>query len=394
MSRLLTDWLSAYEEYVENSEPPKLYHVWTALAVLAGALQRRSYLDWGFTKIFPNLYVVLVGPSGKCRKGTAIDIGLKLLRTLNIHLAAESLTREALIRSLAETQQDYLNPTTQTTEGHCSLTIMAEEFGVFLGVQQHQIMQDLCDLYDSRDLWEYRTKTSGTDTLNGVCLNMEAATTPEYLQNALPHEALGVGLASRIIFVSEEEKSKSLALPFLTREQIRLQDLLTKDLEKIHLISGEFHVKDEVKELYKEWYDNPKEDPGVDDERFNGYNARRPTHLRKLWMLSSASRCGERVINEWDFERSLFVLRETEKKMSRAFGALGINKLAPIMERVYSMLLRRGSVRHSELCNAFFRDANPTDMKIILMALRERRLIAIETCPIYKEPLYKPSTEK
>lgn len=358
--------------------------------MIAGALQRRSYLDWGFNRVYPNLFVVLVGPSGKCRKGTAIDIGLNFLRKLNIHLAAESLTREALIRSLAETQQDHLNPTTQATESHCSLTILAEEFGVFLGVQQHQVMQDLCDLYDSRDFWEYRTKTSGTDRLNGVCLNMCAATTPEYLQTALPRDALGVGLTSRIIYVSEEEKAKNLARPFLTARQKDLSPKLEKDLEQIHLMSGEFKVKEEVLQLYEDWYNNPDQDPGVDDERFGGYNARRATHLRKLWMLSSASRCGERIVNEWDFERSLLILRETEKKMSRAFGALGVNKLAPIMEKVYAVILKKKLVLHSELCNAFYRDANPMDMKIIVAALRERRLIDIEVDPVLKEPKYKP----
>lgn len=295
---------------------------------------------------------------------------------------------------MAECQQDYLDPTTKATEGHCSLTVLAEEFGVFMGVQQHQMMQDLCDLYDSRDIWEYRTKNSGTDHLNGVCLNMCAATTPEYLQTALPRDALGVGLASRIIFVSEEEKSKSLALPFLTEEQVRLRNLLEKDLEQIHLIGGEFYVKDEVKQLYKEWYDNTTADPGVDDERFSGYNERRSTHLRKLWMLSSASRCDERVVNEWDFERALFLLHETEKKMSRAFGALGVNKLAPITERVYALILKKGPIRHSILCNAFSRDANHMDMRMIISALRERRLIELEVDPRWHEPSYRQTREK
>ena len=100
MTRHLDDWLEGYVKFTSNSEPPELFHIWTALSVLAASLQRKCSLPWGTLTFYPNLYVVLIAPSGKARKGTAMGPGMDLLEDLGIKMAAESTTRESLIREL------------------------------------------------------------------------------------------------------------------------------------------------------------------------------------------------------------------------------------------------------------------------------------------------------
>ncbi|MFI5422740.1 MAG: hypothetical protein ACHQWH_02215, partial [Nitrososphaerales archaeon] len=62
------------------------------MSVIAGALQRRVYLKWGLGQIiYPNLYVVLIGPSGRTRKGVALGIAKDILRQISgISIAPES----------------------------------------------------------------------------------------------------------------------------------------------------------------------------------------------------------------------------------------------------------------------------------------------------------------
>ena len=69
--RLLDDWITRYLELNDNSEPPICYHLWTAIVTIAACMQRKCYLDWGMTAIYPNFYAILVGPPGG-RKGTAM----------------------------------------------------------------------------------------------------------------------------------------------------------------------------------------------------------------------------------------------------------------------------------------------------------------------------------
>src|SRR5574337_2223176 len=81
MPRELEDWLDSYLEYTDNSESPLSYHKWCGLSVIAGALQRHVYLRWGIGQvIYPNVYVVLVGQSGRTRKGVALGLGKDLLK--------------------------------------------------------------------------------------------------------------------------------------------------------------------------------------------------------------------------------------------------------------------------------------------------------------------------
>ena len=207
IKRELNDWISAYLKYVENTEPPISYHTWTAVSMIAGALQRKVYLNWGHDTIYPNMYIVLIGPSGRARKGTAMNIGKDILKDIGISMTSESITREALIRDMKDAVTNFPDATTGKVRFHCSLTALSEELSVFLGQNDIKFLADLTDWYDSRDSWTYRTKGSGTDKIQGVCFNILGATAPDWLQSILPQEAVGGGFTSRIIFVVEETKA-------------------------------------------------------------------------------------------------------------------------------------------------------------------------------------------
>ena len=63
MARKLNDWIDSYLEYTKNSEPPDLYKEWVAVSVVASILQRKCSLPWGDITFYPNMYIILVGPS-------------------------------------------------------------------------------------------------------------------------------------------------------------------------------------------------------------------------------------------------------------------------------------------------------------------------------------------
>ncbi len=319
--------------------------------------------------IFPNMYVVLVGPSGKCRKGTAMSPGMKFLREMGIKVAAESITREALIRELKQSNDTQVDVKTGDMFLHASLTIYSQELTVFLGYNNQALMADLTDWYDCRDTWTYRTKNMGTDEIIGVWVNLIGATTPELLQTTLPRDAIGGGLTSRIIFVFEHNKSKVTPADFQTKEERELQKQLLLDLEKICIMSGEFKCTEGFIELYTNWYmAYSKGGPPFDDYRFAGYFERRPTHLRKICMLSSASRDSKMVITEEDFARSLGILEMTEKKMPYTFSGVGRSNTADIMQRVSATIAARGAIEFGDLLKLFIQDVDKWGLEKMLEA--------------------------
>lgn len=334
-------WIDKFVLYTENTEPPDLYKEWVAVFTVAAALKRKVWVEWSLDeRIYPNLYVVLVGPPGRCRKGTAIRPAVSLIRDLGIKLAAKSITREALIREL-EDVQDMTQAADKSFITHSSLNILSPELTVFLGYGNNQLIMDLTDWYDCDDNWEYRTKTQGNNEIAGVWVNLLGATTPKSIQRALPLESISGGLASRIIFVYEDRRSKKIPDPFVTPEQLVLRKELLLELGRIQQMSGQFKLTPEAMDRWTEWYITMEKTAPHMPPTFEGYVNRRQTHVRKLSMVLSASRSKDMAITLQDFNNAVDLLERTEVKMARTFAGLGTSKnselIVDLMEYISSV---------------------------------------------------------
>ena len=361
MSRNTDDWIESYLKYTDNSEPPLLYRKWVAISCIAAVLQRKAFLDWGELTFYPNMYIVLVGPSGKCRKGTAMGVGAKMLREIGIEMAAEAITREALIRELNSATQQNIDPETNDVFYHASLTIYSQELTVFLGYNNLQLISDITDWYDCRDRWTYRTKNMGTDEIVGVWVNMIGATTPELIRSTLPQDAIGGGLASRIVFVFEEEKGKTVAAPFLSAEDQILRQELIEDLEDIHTMEGGFSITEEFLETWIEWYEYQEHNPPFKHANFQGYVNRRPNHVLKLCMIISAARRSDMLITEEIFNDALGLLKETEVKMPRTFSGYGKASIAEVTSSIMTMIAMEGKTTKKEILQRYHQDLEGSD---------------------------------
>ena len=370
MARALKDWIDSYLDFVDNSEPPQMFKLWCAISLIASALERKCFLSWGTLTFYPNMYVVLVAPSGKARKGTAMSPALTMLEEINVKLAAEAITREALIQTLAESADSTPNDD-GTLDNHCSLTVWSPELTVFLGHQNFQLMSDLTDWYDCRSSWTYRTKNQGTDIIKGVWVNLLGATTPDLIRSALPMDAIGGGLTSRMIFVYEPRRGKIVPTPFLCNEDKALRVQLMNDLADIRMMKGMFKVTKEFVELWIDWYSAQEDNPPFKDNRFDGYIERRPNHVMKLAMVCSASRSESMVISDKDLTRAINILTETEKKMPFTFSGMGRSNASDIVASIMSEIASRGEkgIPLKELMQLYYRDADGVLMDKILSQL-------------------------
>jgi len=364
----VNNWIQTYLEYTEKSEPPSLYKEWVAVSVIASVLQRKCYISWGDLKFYPNMYVVLVGPSGRTRKGTAMGPGAAMLRELGIPMAAEAITREALIREL-KNSNDATVSMGKVLELHSSLTIFSQELTVFLGYNNTALMSDLTDWYDCRDRWTYRTKNMGTDEIINVWVNLIGATTPELVQSTLPRDAIGGGLTSRIIFVYEKDKSKLSPAPFLTEKEIKLKQDLLIELERIGTLRGAFEPTDSFIDTYIDWYVKQAKNPPFEDSRFSGYIERRANHLFKLCIIHSASVRADKVVDEEVFHMALDLLERTEVNMVHTFAGVGKGQHTDVMSRIMQYIGLKGQVTYEELMKQFYFDADRTAMDEILSTL-------------------------
>lgn len=301
-SRKLPNWIDSYMEYTKESEPPELFRKWCAVSVVAAALQRKCRLKWGTINFYPNMYIVLVAPAGKARKGTAMAPARKLLESIEIPRVAEAVTREALIRTIKNSETTTLSKDpSKPPKIHSSVTVFSPELTVFLGYNNLQLMSDLTDWFDCAERWAYHTKTQGTDDIRGIYVNLIGATTPDLLRSTLSLDAIGGGLTSRIIFVYEEKKGKTVPFPMMSEEEKALEDLLRYDLERILQMQGDFKVTKKFLDLWGDWYtaqDGVSPFKGFSPHALDGYIERRPTQVLKLSMIMSAAKSSNLTLTD------------------------------------------------------------------------------------------------
>ena len=393
--RELNDWVDSYVQYTFNSESPTSYHRWSALCLIGAALQRKVYLRWGFEFIYPNLYVVLVGPAGRARKGVALGIAKSMLLNIpGVSVAPEASSREALILAMKRGLQNYEDPTSGKVKVHCSIAAFSEELSVLLGQGDIKFLANLTDWYDSKDVWSYETIGRGRDALEGVCLTLLGATAPEWIQSMLPQEAIGGGFTSRVIFIVEERKGKTVPKHHLTAEEFELQDALARDLERISQLKGTFRFTDRGEDAYTSWY--TEQDrllnsgvAAVEDSRFAAYCERRATHLRKLMMILSASRGDDLLINELDFARANKYLLDAEIKMGWTFGGLGRARNSDVTEKVLNFIKQVKITTRSSLMSKFYRDVDSSTMMEIERIGEDMKAISVTFNLQSKEKVYR-----
>jgi len=349
-------WFRDYHTYTLLSEPPAVFHFTCALACLGASLQRNVFFDKGYYKIYPNIAVVLIAPTGKCRKTSATNVALSLARAVNVNVLSERVTPEALVSGLAGRE---------TASG----LVYAPELAVFLGRQKYLegMVPLLTSLFDCPDEWKSTTIGRGALQLKGVAVSMLAASTLEWFVEALPREAFSGGFMARLLFVIQEDTPREFALP--QRPEGHLWERLREDLQEMMLLQGEVTLDPTARVWYESWYKGHHHSP-MSDERFAGYHERKPDHLLRLAMLLRIASAKSLVILNEDFQQALKILEWLEGHLPQAFAAMVATPTGALHERILRVLEENGGMmRHSALLRRHQHLMNAREFNIAIQTL-------------------------
>jgi hypothetical protein len=320
--RQLPNWLEAYKDYTRDTESAEIFNTWVGISAIASALRKKTWLELGRLKVFPNMYIVLVAEPGIARKSQAITYAADIMSDIPcIVMSADSITPQALIQDI-EDATCYDNIPGYGTIRHASLSVISKEFEVFMKSFGRD-MAKLTDLFDAGEKpWKHRTKNSGTSTIPSVFLNILGATTPQSLASSLSELVVGGGLASRILYVWSGTKTKKIAVPELTPDIMKLKEQLTKDLHRIALIAGSFHFSEKGLKYWKNWYESYDE---VDENRlqkrkeFDGWYSRKPLLIQKVAIVLSSSESSDRILDTTHIVQAIKLVEELEVGMGNIF---------------------------------------------------------------------------
>lgn len=360
--RLLPNWLEGYLAYTAESESPEDFHIWTGISAIAGALRRRVYVDMGYFLVYPNMYIVLVSPPGRCKKSTAMRLGRGVLGQVpGLEFSVDSVTRERFIMDLSQAYKD----------GHSSMTAYSSEFASLLTSSGMDMVVFLTDIFDSPNEWAHKTKSSGTTKIKNPFLNLIAATTPDWISRSMPLDTVGIGLTSRIVFVYSDTPRRKPPRPKLSDAQNALAIMLAEDLNKIAAIAGEYTFSPDAEKMYDEWYLDRVENPNpTGDSRLSGYYERKPVHLLKVAMILAAAETDETVLQTKHLELAFGLFDRIESKMPLVFAGVGKNPLQGDITAIMTKVLNEpAGVSLQELVRQFSHSVRREELMEILDTL-------------------------
>lgn len=354
-------WIDEYINYTSEQESPRAFHEWVSIGVIGAAVGRNVYIPRVMYTIYPNLFIVLVAGSAKCRKSVSLGIGEKMLKSLQEPpmVFSQKITAEALIQSLQEAEKG----------GVCYGLILASELSVFMGhdAVRNGIIPILTDLYDSKDNWEYKTRSRGREKLKHVTISMLAASTKDWIKTSIPVEAIGGGFTSRVIFVFEDSPSKLVLFSDVVERHEEIKKRLLTDLETISKIKGEVRFSHEAKSLSYDWY--TQEAANIRDEKVDGYYGRKHDTMFKVATILCLSEQDELVVQREHIQRALDMLERNEGSLTPTLETVASSEFGGNTEKVLQVIKRFGNISHMELLKKCWRYASATEFNEMMNTL-------------------------
>lgn len=334
--RNFTNLIDAYLNYTANHEATVRVHKWSFISVLAASMERRLWLDRGFYKLYPNLYVFIIGRSGLIKKSTSTGIAVNMFRELTgARMMSERLTASSLVDQL------HLSGKTFPYKGkpirQSPLFAYASELSIFLSEVWGSITELLTTFYDcqpadSSKPWSHRTVGRGEIQIFGPCLNILGASTKTWLRKCIPRTEMEGGFTSRIIFVVENNMPDHLvAWPEVSVHGELIRKQIVEDMKQIFRLTGEFKVSPEAREMFTKWYHHHMTNimPMNQDPRMVGYMARKGDTILKLAMVYSAACSDDMILHKHHLVWAAKEMDDLEGDWRLAFDGLSLkNTLA------------------------------------------------------------------
>jgi len=282
-------------------------------------MERRAWIQTAGNKLYPNLYILLVGPPG-VGKDQAIKPATEFAVKADLRLAPAALSHKGFIDHLADSSTAKVLGEADVIH---TMYAAVPELGVILSEYDKAFLSSLNKLYDCPPTHDERIRgREGVLHINQPVLNIIAGSQPKYLELLLPEAAFGMGFTSRMIMIYHGTPTKqSLFAPYLSPQEH--VDELTNDIIRIaHLkgpIQGMFELTTRAVEQIEHWHQNQSSEDAPTHSKLTNYIPRRIMHLLKLCMVKSVSRGDSMEIDVPDFEWALATLREAEELMPQIF---------------------------------------------------------------------------
>lgn len=379
MNRRLQDGvLKAFTKYTEDTEVPDIFSLWVGISMISSVLGRDCFIDFGHITIFPNMYIVLVAGSARCRKSTAIGFGRRFIEGVipKVKITAQKMTPEALIGALSG--MSAKSETTVVNEA--GGVMIVDELSTLIDKNAFKtgLIPILTKLYDGEE-FSYETRARGIEIVQNPCLSILGGSTTHWIREAIPTVAIGGGFTSRVVFIFKEDNEKISPWPEMTEENLKRKKDIAHDLNHIAKLRGSFGLTEDARVIFEKEYVRFKKGSKLyEDPNTSGYADRRHVTALKVAMVVSAAQRDDRVISADDIAVAFAALSSVENDMSRVLQSIRREFVGDVCEEVLTIIMNRRVVPRFELIKAMRYRLSAKDVTVIVETLEEERVIKTE----------------
>lgn len=404
-SRNYTNLIEAIVDASDERLIPPEFQRWAAISAIAGAMGRKCWYRFGPFTIRPNLFIMLIGQPGVGKSSSLalpfdsvydkISVPVEMARLEDswpskisklgmdrpIFRIGDRITTEALGVALKRISSQDMRLSTLEDGGEfydASLTVTASEFGVFMRREDSYLQRALTDLWDSKPRYEYRTKTSGSELIEGPCLNLLCCATPSEFVDNMPKNARGQGLLSRVLLIYSHAKPGEDDVEYKFPSDTELE-YMTYDLGKIASLRGEFEFDTEDTKIYVKERIRQRMPPIPVDPNMIEYNTRRKVQAFKLAMIVSAAKNDNMKITRDDWIEAETLLHRAEELMPVALEMFGLSDTGKIARDLVEIIKSKGGniSRRRIMRKALELSRSPAEVGQMLTVMEEAGMIHI-----------------
>jgi hypothetical protein len=342
----LSGWIRAYVAVMQpTTEAPRAYHYGVGMTIAGAITGRRIGIAYGADPLFPNLYTLLIGRSGRSRKDTAIKRGMRFMTGWNandtrlvnpeVRVATDVGSAEGLIQVLSENPNVLLY-----------LTELSRLIGQARRKGTQTIIPVLIEAFDTPPVLTNLTKANPIEARYPF-LSIVSGTQPSTLAGLMTDEDIHSGFANRWFYVCGNARGPLPSPPDLDQ---RAAEQLWRELwntVRSYDAGTMLRLDARAQERWRAWYeDDYRREPGTEEE--DAMRVRHAVLIQKLALIHAVTD-GARAVGLQHLEPAIAAVDWMWRHVARLMPTWGGRIDTLIEERMVAVLSRRGPMRRRDL---------------------------------------------
>ena len=351
--------------YKETTDAPDEFLATSGLVMISTVLGNQTYIMYGSAKIYPHLWVVLVGDSSYYRKTTALNLTTNAVASMKFPAQwadhrlessnGEGQVGEPVLQVIRSGEQ-LLAPNgfslallLEELQERPSMLMAHSEFASLLTEIEKTYnlgaKEALTDMYDSGRHVKFNKTIKAENKgkpiiINETAIAIYSASTRHWLQDHIKPSDIGSGFMARFLFVPANKKTRSHGWP-KTMDETTYNIIKSEIASLRRSVKGEFDVS-AVKPFYELWYlDLMKRAQQEEDisEKI-GFDSRLSIYALKFSIILHASKYGNTILTLDSLVHGIQLAEYFRGKTKELFQTTFLSKFEKNVRRVAEYIYR------------------------------------------------------